>query len=148
MVVLLVIATSSYLVTKRYNGTSNQNKISTPPIVQESVDEYNKRKRKEALLRQGKKEDKNETSNNKVDPEYGRELTIDGWDPATNSIIDPLNLWENYETRTYAGKVRHGNKVWYVRRNGDGILIETKSGQRGWITYFFIREFKNEMSDK
>ena len=68
--------------------------------------------------------------------------TIDGYDPASESIIDPINLWSDYETRVYAGKVRHGEKVKIIKRVGDGVLIEKQNGKRGWLTYFFIKEFK------
>lgn len=101
---------------------------------QEKVDSYNQDKRKEV-------QKKNEASVEKK----GTELTIDGWDPATKSIIDPINLWKNYETRTYAGNVQHGEKVKFIKRDGDGVLIETKSGIQGWVTYFFIREFGKDL---
>ncbi|HEY3404957.1 MAG TPA: hypothetical protein VGK59_16320 [Ohtaekwangia sp.] len=96
----------------------------------ESVEEYNKRKKAEA------------ESSKKSAASQKTSLTIDGRDPATGDIIDPLNLWANYETRTYARKVGHGEIVTLIKREGDGVLIETESGQRGWITYFFIKEYK------
>ena len=68
--------------------------------------------------------------------------TIDGYDPASDSIIDPINLWLNYETRVYAGRVRHGEKINIIKRVGDGVLIEKENGKRGWLTYFFIKELK------
>ncbi len=69
------------------------------------------------------------------------EITIDGTD-TDGTIIDPINLWSSYETRSFAGTVRHGEKVKFIRRDGDGILLETRTGQRGWVTYFFIKEYK------
>lgn len=77
-----------------------------------------------------------------TDSEKGRTVTIDGKDPAGGDIIDPINIWENYRTRTYAGRVKHGQKVTVIKRVGDGVLIETKAGLRGWVTYFFIKEYK------
>ena len=71
-----------------------------------------------------------------------REGFIDGYDPHTGSIIDPINVWKDYEDRTFAGKVNHGEKVTLLRRVGDGVLIETSSGLTGWVTYFFIKDFK------
>ena len=54
-----------------------------------------------------------------------------------------INLWDNYQTRSrVVARVPHGEQVKFIRRSGDGILIETKSGQRGWVTYWFIKEFK------
>lgn len=71
-------------------------------------------------------------------------VTINGFDLATNSIIDPINLWGNYETRTLVGQVHHGEKVYFIKREGEGICIETKSGIKGWVTYFFISEFNDQ----
>jgi hypothetical protein len=70
-------------------------------------------------------------------------LTINGFDPATNQVIDPINLWsEYYPSKKYSGKVvHHEQKVTLVRRQGDGVLIETLSGDQGWVTYFFIKEY-------
>jgi len=39
-------------------------------------------------------------------------------------------------------QVPHGEQVKFIARSGDGILIETKAGQRGWVTYWFIKELK------
>ena len=71
-------------------------------------------------------------------------LTLDGWDHASQSTIDPINLWENYDTRTFAGIAHHGDSVRLVTRKGDGVLIETESGVKGWVTYRFIKEFKTD----
>lgn len=75
-----------------------------------------------------------------------RLITIDGYDPASDSIIDPINIWIDYENRD-AGIVthaHHGDSVKFLRREGDGILIETADGTQGWVTYWFIKEFKDE----
>ena len=138
---LVFIVAFSYLINKFTQPTISQ-KGNQSSSGHESVDEYNKRKREEALRESNEKD--NRKSNEKIDPDYGKELTMDGWDPASQTAIDPINLWTNYENRTYAGKVHHGEKVWYVKREGDGVLIETKSGNRGWVTYFFIKEFKKD----
>jgi hypothetical protein len=68
-------------------------------------------------------------------------VTIDGTD-GDGTIITPINLWSNYQTRSFAGKVNHGERVKLIRRDGDGVLIETKTGLQGWVTYFFIKEYK------
>lgn len=69
-------------------------------------------------------------------------LTIDGYDPDSNSIIERINLWSNYETRTrIVGQVAHGEKVFLVKRAGDGVLVERRDGLRGWLTYWFIKEY-------
>lgn len=75
-----------------------------------------------------------------------RLITIDGYDPASDSIIDPINVWQDYENRD-AGIVtqaHHGASVKFLRREGDGILIETADGTQGWVTYWFVKEFKDE----
>lgn len=69
--------------------------------------------------------------------------TIDGYDPTTNTTINPLNIWEDYQTRKFAGKVNHKEKITVLKRDGDGVFIETKEGKKGWITYWFIKELKN-----
>ncbi len=127
---------------KSYFGDERKNmEVTNSSSGNETAEEYNKRKKEEVSKQQTKDAQKgNDVS--KVNPDYGKPLTIDGRDPATGDIIDPINLWENYETRTYAGKVSHGQQVYLVKREGDGVLIETKNGLRGWVTYFFIKEYK------
>lgn len=71
-----------------------------------------------------------------------RIVTIDGTDNDAGDVIQDINLWENYQTRTWAGRVKHGQKVYFIRREGDGVLVETKSGLKGWVTYWFIKEEK------
>jgi hypothetical protein len=139
---LVFVVALSYVIHNFTNRpiVQKENQISSG---HESVDEYNKRKIEEAL-KEAHRNKKSRQSTEKIDLNYGKELTIDGWDPASQTVIDPINLWTSYENRTYAGKVRHGEKVWYVKREGDGVLVETKSGKRGWVTYFFIKEFRTE----
>jgi hypothetical protein len=71
-------------------------------------------------------------------------VTMDGYDPASDSIIDPINLWIDYDDRSagIAAKAKHGDKVKLVQREGDGVLVETADGVQGWVTYYFIKEFK------
>jgi hypothetical protein len=71
-------------------------------------------------------------------------VTMDGYDSASDSIIDPINLWIDYDDRSagIAAKAKHGDKVKFVQRGGDGILVETTDGVQGWVTYYFIKEFK------
>lgn len=64
--------------------------------------------------------------------------TVDGYDSASGTIIDPINIWTDYNNRRFAGKVRHGERVKLIKRVGDGVLIEKENGKRGWLTYFFI----------
>jgi hypothetical protein len=140
---LVFVMIISYVI----NISSGQFQMASSPIDRstksETADEYNKRKKEE--IAQRKKAEK--TLKNKkaeYDQDQGRKSTVDGYDPSVGDIIDPINLWENYQTRTYAGKLRHGEIVTLIRREGDGVLIEKNSGLRGWVTYFFIKEFNDE----
>ena len=71
-------------------------------------------------------------------------VTIDGKDPSTGLIIEPINVWKDYNNRAagIATTVKDGQRVQFVRRTGDGVLIQTHEGKRGWVTYWFIEEFK------
>jgi hypothetical protein len=71
-------------------------------------------------------------------------VTLDGYDKAAGITVQTINVWKDYNDRN-AGTVgtgRHGEKVEVVRRSGDGVQIELSNGKRGWVTYYFIREFK------
>jgi len=73
-----------------------------------------------------------------------RIVHIDGYDAATGSIITPLNVWKNYDARTFAFKIDHGASVTMLKKtsDGNGVYIRDASGREGWITYFFIEELK------
>lgn len=72
----------------------------------------------------------------------GRSVTMDGFDPATGTIIAPINIWKNYTDRTQGvvGTVLHGQYVTMIRQEGDGVLIQTPTGIRGWVSKSFIKE--------
>ena len=140
---LVFVMIVSYVINKSSEQTEVAPISSDPVTGQESVDDYNKRKNDE-VTQQRIKEKALKDKKSKDNAGLGRKLTIDGYDPAVGDIIDPINLWENYDTRTYAGKLRHGEIVTLIRREGDGVFIQKKSGLRGWVTYFFIREFNEE----
>ena len=143
--ILVIVAIASYIIKSYSNrGIESQSEELTP-IGQESVDQYNKRKREEALQNEERKKLKDNANDIKSNGQ--EQLTMNGRDPATGDIIDPINLWSNYATRTYAGKVRHGEKVMLVKRDGVGVLVETKSGLKGWVTYLFIEEYRNESNE-
>jgi hypothetical protein len=73
-----------------------------------------------------------------------RQVTIDGYDSEAGVIVDRVNLWKSYKDRTkgIAGAVSHGDRVKMLEQSGDGVLIESRTGVRGWVTYFFIKELK------
>lgn len=126
----------SFLLT---NHSTNTNQSSTDNLFQDSSVQ-------KALMESRKRRKYNRTASpeytlrKKQDSEY-RIVTINGYDAATNTTIDPLNLWSDYQDRKWVGKVRHGEKVYFLNREGDGVYIETQEGQKGWITYWFIKEF-------
>jgi hypothetical protein len=143
LVSLALVMAISYVVNKSNQQTEiapSSNDVSTG---NETVEEYNQRKKEEVNQRR-KKAEALKDRKSEHNAELGRKLTVDGYDPAIGGIIDPINLWENYATRTYAGKLRHGEIVTLIRREGDGVFVQKKSGLRGWVTYFFIKEFNEE----
>lgn len=77
-----------------------------------------------------------------IEPKNRLTLTIDGYDADSKSIIQRINLWDNYETRArIVGQVSHGEEVVLIKRVGDGVYVETRSGLKGWLTYWFIKEY-------
>ncbi len=67
--------------------------------------------------------------------------TIDGYDAASGTTIDPINLWKDYADRSkgVTGTVRHGERVSVIRQTGSGVLVETSAGVRGWLNAAFVR---------
>src|SRR5215207_3359903 len=75
-------------------------------------------------------------------PTAVRIVTIEGSD-GMGGTIDPVNVWDNYETRgVVVARLRSGDKVTLIERDGKGVRIETADGTRGWVTESFIREFQ------
>lgn len=37
---------------------------------------------------------------------------------------------------------RHGDRVKLIRRKGGGVLVELSHGERGWVTLYFIKEYR------
>ena len=74
-------------------------------------------------------------------------VTMDGVDTTGKDlkyIVSKINLWKDYNNRGagVTGSVSHGEKVKLLRREGDRVQIETKDKIKGWVTYYFIKEFK------
>lgn len=69
--------------------------------------------------------------------------TINGYDSATGSIIDPINVFKDYENRNLgiSGKARHGEKVTILEKSGSGVRIKTGSGVVGWVSNWFVKEY-------
>ena len=78
---------------------------------------------------------------------YPRKGIINAYDEASKGIIDPLNVWEKKEQSSLGkvvAKVYHNEEVTLLRREGNRVYIETKGKVKGWITYWFIKEFQAE----
>ena len=71
-----------------------------------------------------------------------RSGTITGYDSATGSIIDPINVFKDYEDRNLgiSGKARHGEKVTILEKSGNGVRIKTGSDVTGWVSSWFVKE--------
>ncbi len=68
--------------------------------------------------------------------------TINGYDSATGSIIDPINVFKDYENRDLgiSGKAKHGEKVTILEKSGNGVRIKTSSDVTGWVSSWFVKE--------
>jgi len=68
-------------------------------------------------------------------------VTVNGYDAASGIVIDPINLWRDYADRSkgIAGQVHHGERVTFIRQEGQGAFIETANGVRGWLNAQFVR---------
>lgn len=78
-----------------------------------------------------------------------RWVTVDGYDG--DLLIEPINLWDDYYNRgagSLVAQVRHGERVRYVQRDGDAVLVETLAGKQGWVNHLFIRELKGPTTPK
>jgi hypothetical protein len=77
----------------------------------------------------------------KVETEYING-TINGYDSASDSIINPINVFKDYENRALGitGKVNHGDRVTISKRSGNGLKIYADSGVTGWVNKEFVRE--------
>ena len=72
-----------------------------------------------------------------------RTVTMDGYDRAADTTVDPINVWETYQPRgRLVGRVSSGATVTMLQRDGDGVLIRAADGTEGWVTYWFIKELK------
>lgn len=71
-------------------------------------------------------------------------LTLDGREDDGTLAVTKINLWKDYDNRGagVAGVGNHGDTVKLIRRSGDGVMIELANGTRGWVTYYFIKEYK------
>jgi hypothetical protein len=70
-------------------------------------------------------------------------VTLDGTENG-QVMVRTINLWKDYNNRSRGtvGSARHGERVKLIRESGEGVLVETSSGTRGWVTYYFVKELK------
>ena len=74
----------------------------------------------------------------------GQFVSLDGYDASVGITVLSIALWNDYKNQAagFAGVGRHGDGVKFIKRVGDGILVEISDGRRGWVDAIFIKEFK------
>lgn len=79
----------------------------------------------------GKKETEKQTTQSELITE--KFVTLDEHDTSSNITVKNINLWKNYKDRAagIVATVNHGDSVKLIKREGDGILVETRDGKRG-----------------
>jgi uncharacterized protein YgiM (DUF1202 family) len=67
-------------------------------------------------------------------------VAITGFDAASGTVIDPINLWRDYTDRSQgiAGIVHHGESVTLLREQNGGALVQKGDGAQGWLNTQFI----------
>ena len=71
-------------------------------------------------------------------------LTLDGKESDGTLAVREINIWKDHANRGagIAGVGKHGQTVKLIRRSGDAVKIELNDGTQGWVTYYFIKEYK------
>ena len=71
-------------------------------------------------------------------------ITLDGMESDGTLAVTQINVWKDHDNRGagIAGVGQHGQQVKLIRRSGDGVKIELPNGVQGWVTYYFIKEYK------
>jgi hypothetical protein len=92
-----------------------------------------------SLLGSGSRQTPISSSNRKGNSQEYKTGTINGYDKTTNSIIDPINVFE--KSGALSGKTKDGERVTILEKDSDGWLrIKTASGVTGWISPRFVRQ--------
>jgi len=69
-----------------------------------------------------------------------RTVYLNGDDPASGTVIDPINIWSSYVPRgKVVARLAHGMAVQLVRHADGGALIRWSGGE-GWVGDAFISE--------
>jgi len=79
-----------------------------------------------------------------------RILHIDGYDPVSEQIINPVILWKDAMNRSLgrASKVKHCRKVKLIEKGIIASKVKPLFKKAGWLNNLFIREFKPEKFQK
>ncbi len=83
-------------------------------------------------------------SKEKPEVRPGQFVSLDGYDASVGITVLTIALWNDYKNYAagFAGSGRHGDGVKFIKRVGDGILVEISDGRRGWVDAILIKEFK------
>ena len=83
----------------------------------------------------------NKRDKDKLNSSNAVEVTITGYDLSSDSYLYHINLWDDFENRDkIVARLVPREKVKMIKRVGEGVLIETRQGEQGWLSYFFIKE--------
>jgi len=87
---------------------------------------------------------KSEPQSRQTELAPGQLLTLDGLDPGTGILVlrIPLRKEPNDSSRAIVATPHHGESVKFVQRDAENVLVETKDGTRGWVSSWFVKEFK------
>ena len=83
------------------------------------------------------------SSGGNAQPTAATYVTLDGTENG-ELVVQEINVWKDYDNRSagIVGVGKHGQQVKLIRRSGDGVKIELPNGTQGWVTYYFIKEYK------
>jgi hypothetical protein len=83
------------------------------------------------------------SSGGNAQPTAATYVTLDGTENG-ELVVPEINVWKDYDNRGagIVGVGKHGQQVKLIRRSGDGAKIELPNGAQGWVTYYFIKEYK------
>ena len=64
---------------------------------------------------------------------------IDASEMTVDAIDGDVNIWENYQERTFGFGLEEGDSVWIVKRSRDALYIQSQKGN-GWVDERFVIE--------
>lgn len=71
-------------------------------------------------------------------------VTLDGYNRTSGITTHTINVLRSFSDTELdiRGTANHGETVNLIRLEGNCAFIETSKGIRGWVTAYFIKEFK------